>query len=126
MLPVFCTTIRKVTLLPMLTGPFVGSSKVFVTVTADSVTKTPAVEVLVTVTPFAVAEFVTLPTALAVKKTEMLVLSPGLKGPISVHINEFALMIFGTTLADWKVRFAAGKLSVSETFVRIVLPVFTT
>src|SRR5262245_37327204 len=55
--PEFCTTMRKVMLLPMLMGPFVGLNKVLVIVSDACVMAIPTLLVLVVLPPaFAVAE----------------------------------------------------------------------
>jgi hypothetical protein len=107
----------------MLTGVFVGLSKVFVTVNAGCVLVTKP-DPLPTVTPeFAEAELEAVPDEIAAKKTAMFVDCPGVSGPRLVHVKELAVVLLGATFADWKVSRAEGKLSTSVIFVSEVLPV---
>src|SRR5882724_974984 len=125
-LPVFWMTMRKTTLLVMLTGVLVGLSKVFVTVSAGWVLVTKA-KPLPTVAPeFAEMELEAVPDEMAVNRTAILVDWPGVSVPRFVHVSELAVVLEGGRLADWKVRRADGKLSISETFVSEVLPVLMT
>src|ERR1700674_2412446 len=103
---------RKTTLLVMLTGVFVGLSKVLVTVRAGCVLVTEA-EPLPTVAPeLTAAEFEGVPGEVAVNKTERFVDWRGVSGPRVVHVSELAVVLVGGRLADWKVRRAEGKLSI--------------
>ena len=124
--PVFLATMRKTTLLPMLTGLFVGLSKVFVIVNAGCVIVTEARPLLVVAPELVPAVLVTFAAAVAVKNTLMLVLCPGVSVPRFVQDNELEFVTFGAGDAVWKVMFADGKLSSTTTFGRVVLPVLIT
>ena len=126
-LPVFLTMMRKVTLLPMFTGPLVGMSRVLVTTSAGLVMDTLAEPVPIVAPTLAVAEFVAeTAEAMAVNETEIFVVWPGVSKPRLVQVKAVAVTIFGVRPADWKLKLEEGKLSVNETLVSVVLPTLTT
>ena len=72
-LPVFCTVMRKTTLLPTATGVLVGLNKILVTFNAVLLIANVTEEVLVAVEPLAVAKFVVAPVASVKNVTVMFV-----------------------------------------------------
>src|ERR1022692_4231891 len=116
---------RKTRLLPMGTGGFVGVKRIFVTLSAACVMWTATLEEFVTVPPLAVAELVAQPEAAAVNVTVIFVLWPGNSAPRFVHVKIPVATVVGGRLATALVSWANGKLSVTTTFVSVVLPVLT-
>ena len=121
----FCTVIRKTTLLPTATGVLVGLNNVFVTFSAVRLIANGTNVLFVAVPPLAVAKFVVAPVASVRKVTVMFVLCPGVNAPRFVHVNKPALIVLGVRLAETKLNFAAGNVSLILKFANVVLPTFT-
>jgi hypothetical protein len=110
----------------MLTGEFVGDSKVFVTVRAGCVLDTIA-KLLPVVAPEAAVRLLdAVPAAVAVNETWIFVDWPGLKTPRFVHATNDAPVTSGGNVADVKLNLLDGNASVMDRLDRTVLPEFTT